>query len=425
MKKTLSFALVLTLLCGLCAPSWAEFSPRWREWEAAGVCLTLSNARLTTLNASSDEALRALQDLLSPLALTLEALPEGSAFRLSADGREITSLRLAENEEALSGALPWEGLRALFEDKLPALFSALLPEEGEPDVETRGVTLKNVGRTARKTVVTAEAEAFNAALLPLREEAAEALKAATQWLPHADELGDYLSRLTAEGTILVKRLETAEDRVLGWQLSGRVSAGGEDVRRLTVTFGWGNGGVYLNLQATAVRGNDSFKATLEWAEKEGKKENTLSGSLTVKRTLNKQTYSLTDSLSLKNALPDERVSGSVKRTLTESGVKSVWSAAVTLTLDGEAWAGSLTAKKTYAQTTVWEGSAALSLAEADEMQATVRDTEAEAVNDLYAALLTYLAGLSEADRRVLTHTLYSDAWLNGPTVPVRPLPEMI
>lgn len=409
---------LLALLCAMLmlAEGCLAFSDTADALDAAE-SLTLRVSSLTLQQLTGNEHGReTLNAFLSPLSAEIAFRDETAALKLLASGREVAALGLAAQEYPDIGTLPQEAFLRLFTETLPQLFDEMLPEE-TPEPEVRQVRVKNLPVSARRTTLTVTPEQLRAS------EALRSLKAnvsaISAHLPHHAEIAAWLENLTAVSSLTVKRLENAEGEAVAWNITGRISDGGKDVRNLSLYGGVSGLNVYFTLKLPARSGKNSLMLTADLKDKTGRNMNTWSGTVSYKRVMNGVTYTVKDTVDLKNEhASGEKISGSVKRTVTEGGIKSVWTVTPAVTGDGHKLEGTLKVTKKHAQTQVWQATLAVSLSEsADPSEDTARDAAQFALR-VMSYLEEYRSGLSEADQRQFDHMLRTDAWLNGRTVPV-------
>ncbi len=410
---------MLALLCALLlvAPSCLAFSDTAAALDAADILtLTLNGLKVTQLNGN-DRGREALNSFLSPLAARVALDKETARLALLADGAEFASLALASGEWPDPGTMPHRALEAVFSEALPALYEACLPVEEPPEPEERSVSIRNLGRSPRRTTLTVMPEQFagaETALASLRECVARL----SVHLPHAAELNAWMSELNAASALTLKRLEGEDGQALAWQLTGSIASGGKDVRKLTLYGGVKGNDAYVSLKLPARSGKNSLTLTVELKDKAGAKKNTWTGTVTYKRSMNGEACTCKDTLKLENEHDGgERITGTLKREYTAGGIKTVWTLTPSLRDDGGGLTGTLTLKKKHAQTQVWQASLNVSLTAGAEQGESASGGMAEFSAGALAYLTRYRDALPEADRRLLDHMLRTDAWMNGTAVP--------
>lgn len=404
------YLAALICLLALCAAACAAESAGQSASPAPEqLTLTVGPLNFRTLNASSDEGLETLNAFLAPLAARVSVRQDGARLAFLADGQEIAAADAADLAD--TAALPTDALYRLFDEALPALYEAALPQEAPPEPTLRRAQVKNVGLSTQRTAVqvtSAQLEAFRPAL----EEAVAALSA---HLPHAGNLRAWAAAMQPVGDLTLTRLEDEAGAPVAWQLTGRIASGGQDTRQLTFYGGVHGLDAYISLKLPARSGRNSLQWVVDLNDRTGGKENTLTGTITYKRAMNGDSYTVKDTVDLR-AAPGAltALSGSVRRECTAGGVKSVWTAAPSLTGDGRTLAGTVSLTRKYAQTQVWQAVLNVSLS-TEPLPVLPAPLSLPAFTQ---ALTRYFAdtraALSPERRRLLDHTLRTDAWMYGP-----------
>ncbi len=413
---------LLALLCAMLmlAEGCLAFSDTADALDAAG-SLTLQVGGLNVLQLTGNEHGReTLNAFLNPLSAEISLREETARLKLSASGREVASLGLDAEAYPDVGTLPHEAFRRLFSETLPELFDEMLgmvPEEEIPEPELKKVRIRNLPTSTRRTTLTVTPEQFRTS------RAVEGLKAQaaviSAHLPFHDELIAWMGKMTAAGSLTFRRLENDEGEPVAWSISGRVSDGGKDVRNLSLYGGVSGLNVYFTLKLPARSGKNNLELTVNLKDQAGKKTSTWSGTVTCKRSKDRVSYTVKDTLSLKNEhAAQEQISGSIKREVTEGGIKSVWTLTPALTGDGRRLEGTVKVTKKHAQTQAWQAELAVSMSEGAETEEAAAGDAAQFALQLTSYLTEYRNSLSKADQRQLDHMLRTDAWLNGPVVPV-------
>ncbi|MBQ4436012.1 MAG: hypothetical protein II879_07960, partial [Clostridia bacterium] len=172
---------------------------------------------------------------------------------------------------------------------------------------------------------------------------------------------------------------------------------------------------YVSLKLPARSGKNNFELVIDLKAKTGKKKNTWAGTISFKRVMNGVSCTITDTVDLENEhTSGEQISGSVKRQLTEGGIKTVWTVKPVLASDGHGFQGTLKVTKKHAQTQVWELAVALSVREGAEAGTATAEGLSEFAAQLAEYLADYRSKLEPGDQRQLDHMLRTDAWMNGP-----------
>ena len=407
-----------TMLALLCAcltigQSCLAFSDTAAKLDAAeGLTLTVSGLTLRQMTGS-ENGRETLNAFLSPLSASAALKGETARLAFLSKGTEIAALRMDEAGQADAFELPYITLSRVFSEVLPALFDAGVPEEGLPEPEQRTVNIRNVGKSTQRTTLTispAQANAAESALSAIQDIVARL----SGHLPHSAELVAWTEGLSAVSNLTLKRLENEEGKAVAWSMTGRIASGGKDARNLNLYSGVSGMNVYVSLKLPARSGKNSLELVIDLKAKTGKKKNTWSGTVSYKRAMNGDSYTVKDTVDLENDhASGERITGSLKRELTLDGIKSVWTVKPDLTGDGHSMKGTVTATKKHAQTQVWQASFTVSLAEG----ASVEEPAAETAQEFTALLLGYLneyrASLSADEQRQLDHMLRTDDWMNG------------
>ena len=222
----------------------------------------------------------------------------------------------------------------------------------------------------------------------------------------------------------VRRNLNGEGQDLAYQFAGRIGAKGEDIRKLTFIIGKNGDIYYFSIKAPAVRGGNNFQAALtvpKWSETKTKSSRKI--TLSIRRTVDKETWKLDDSLQLTGQKgKEEAITAVLERETSDGSVKQSWNGTLRLsaTEDGHL-DGTLSFRQLHASSDVirWQANVSVSPAEAETAADTV--TETQAVMMLAGLLTKKKNQLPEKERRQLEHLLRTDAWMNGASVP--PLPE--
>ncbi len=417
-RTALALACVLALLSTSCL-AFSDTLDAMNGLDA--LTLRLSGFSLIQINGAQ-AGQEMINRALSPLSAEVAVDAETARLALLNDGAELAALRLPASAWPDTGTWPHAALRRVLNEALPALFDACLPEE-ELTPEARMATVRNLPTSIQRTTLTVTPAQFGqaeGALAPFRT----AFAAMCAHLPYADALNAWVSALTAESDLTLKRLEDADGRAVAWSLSGRISSGGQDVRKLTFTGGIDGMNAYVSLKLPARSGKNSFELTVDLKDKPGKKKNTWSGTVSLKRVLNGESWTIRDTVSLTDEhAGEERLTGSVKRESVTDGIKTVWTAAPDLRGENGRLAGTLKVTKKHAQTQVWQASAAVSLSPGASTAAAAADSVSAFAAALTDAWIRFRASLPADGQRLLDHVFRSDAWLNGTSAPVAPIDE--
>ena len=418
LKQFFALALLCAILT-LAVPCLALSGTLDRLDAADELTMTISGLSFKQMNGS-ESGLAVLNAFLAPLSAEVSASSASARLAFRSGQKEISALRLQAAEWPDEHSLPHEALRRLFTEALPALYESCLPaEEAEiPEPEFKNARVRNLPASTQRTTLTVTPAQLAAAddVLGVFRACGSQLCA---YLPGAAETTSWLDGLEAASDLTLKRLENADGDAVAWQLTGQVSSNGKDRRKLTLYGGVSGMNVYVSIKLPARSGKNRFELIIDLKDRNGKKESTLEGSITCKRVLDGISYTITDTVKLKNDLTGgEHLTGSIQRSLTEDSIKTVWTVKPDLTGDGNALSGSLTVTKKHAQTQVWQAIADIALKPGIS-------TETETADDPVAfstQLLSYLSACREAlspdQQRLFDHMLRTDAWMNGPVVPV-------
>ena len=398
--------LAITLACLLAAsavPALAADSALDALLRAEQLTLTLGPLRFDVLNASSDEGLETLNAFLAPLTAVASADAQGGCMAFAANGEVIAAVRADD----VAGFPQLDAVARLFDEILPSLYDSCFVPDEPPEPELKNASVKNLPRSTQRTTVTVT----DAQLSLVRPAAAEVLAALTAHLPCSGAMVRWAQDMNAVNSLTLKRLENADGEAIAWQLTGRIASGGKDPRQLTLYGGVSGLNAYISLKLPARSGRNNLDCTVSIARRAGKKQNTIEGTVSFKRTLDRETLTIKDTVSLKSVPGggQETWSGSVKRELTEDGVKTVWTLKPALTAQGNSVAGSVILTKKYAQTQVWQAAIGLSLTAQPAVLPEPSD-EAAFLQALTRYFQDTRARLSPDRQRLLDHMLRSDAW---------------
>ena len=423
-RKLLTVWLLLSLLP---LPAQAGFSDAWDALERnpAGVKVTVSSPEVTKLNAT-EEALSLLNAYLSPLVLEVSDIAGEGLIRLSdRESGETVAFRPGETPESLPCLSAAQALHDLWETALPNLFTTLYGDE-PPEVEEKGTSFRVLGYSPARQSLAVSKALFSVLPETALSPALEGLKAVFRDYAVSPAVSAYLDSLTLEGEMTVRRNLNGDGQDLAYQFAGRIGAGGEDIRKLTFIIGKNGDIFYLSVKAPAVRGSNSFQAALtvpKWSETKTKSSRKI--TLSIRQTLDKETWKLDDSLQLTSQKgKDEGISAVLERETSDGSVKQTWNG--TLRLSGTAdggLEGTLSFRQLHASSDVIRWQADVSLMPADTEAAAETVSETQAVMMLAQLLAGKRDRLSAEERRQLDHLLRTDTWMNGASV--APLPESI
>ena len=251
------------------------------------------------------------------------------------------------------GESPWQTLLGLdtrlpdwprAREQLNLLGQAALPYLTAYEKPVKAATtIKNVGRGASQLVYTLKKDDALAFYEEAREQILPPLKAALgALLPNrAAALSEALDSLAPEGSLTIKRILDKEDRDLGIQVTGTVRLAGA-ARRLSLLYGLGEEGLYLNLRLPATRGRDSLSLQLSLLSENSK----LKADWRYDRQAGTDRHRASGSLSLLSREKDgaEQVSGKITLSSRHTGEQARSQDYVLqpdLRLEGESLQGSL------------------------------------------------------------------------------------
>ena len=460
-RRALALACAWAVLLS-CASALAEFSPRWTEWSRKeGVSVTLG-ATAEAWNPLSKASLAQVNEWLTGLSLTLnmgaseqaalsmngESLlqvgvqrlsgytlttfaPSGGAYLTSPDAPDALSLLAGEGVSLPDPA----GFPGAYVKLAPGLYEKLASHTA-PKAAKQVTSIKNSTASTANEVYTFSGDELNEfwprvldTLLPALE---NALEASPDLYSQAEAL---LEELTFSGECKFKRFLSKDGEDMGLQFTGQ-AARGEDKRKVTLFYGFTpNKGGYLSFSLPAVKGKNNLKLTVAVAMTQKNGVNTFSVESAYTCTLDGKTVSATLDGSLKNTVREEseKWTGKVTLTRTENKVKTTWTLFPDWTWTDEGMTGSAAVQQKTGNTvklkatvnvavTDYQPFALPSAASAKDLRALTLERARTAVQaelaPLTLALGRLIAPLSEKERDTLLHDLRTDAWMNGPVVPV-------
>ena len=410
--RTMLALLCVSLMFG---QSCLAFSDTADALDAAeGLTMTLSGLTLRQLTGT-EHGRETLNAFLAPLSAQAALKKDVARLAFLSGDAEIAALRMGAGEEKATRELPHITLARIFDETLPALFSAGIPEEGLPEPEQRTVNIRNLGKSTQRTTLTLSPAQAETALAAVQDAAARL----SGHLPHTAEIAAWVQDMGAVSDLTLKRLENAEGRAVAWSMTGRIASAGKDVRNLNLYGGISGNNVYVSLKLPARSGKNRLELVIDLKDKAGKKENAWSGTVSYKRVRDGESFTIKDTLDLENDhTSGERITGSVKRELTADGIKTVWTLKPELTGDGHSLQGTLSATKKHAQTQVWQMTMSVSLQEGASVDGSAAETPEQFAGLLLGYLTDQRASLSEEDQRQLDHMLRTDEWMNGTSAAV-------
>ena len=458
------------LLCFSAFPAHGEFSPRYTLLSDQGGMRLELDLSLSEAASLSPETLSILNDWLSRahLSMAVQETAEISQVQASIlmDGKEALSIASqSQPDYTLTTFFPSAQAYLTAAGKPDAL-SLLTGETGEfprisplPDAyatwaaplyellgemktvkrNKTSTSIKNATASAAYENYSFTAEEMNTAwpsildtLLPVLR---EYLSGQPRLLSEAEAL---LSSLVFSGECRFKRFLDKDGHDMGLQFTGNAAReGSEDVRKVTLFGGFtpGKGG-YVSLALPAVKGKNNFKISLtgKLTQKDNQRTLTMEGSYT--RTLNEEKESLSFTANLKNALKNdaEAISGKITLESTLPGSAGTWTLTPSLSLSEAGLEGSIAFTRKESDKRTLKGDLALSLApvsglalpsalSAHDLRLMTESQGKAAVSGeltyFTRFLMQLLASLPEEGRVLFTHDFRTDAWMNGPSVPVQ------
>ena len=380
--------------------------------QADALTLTVGGLEIRQITGT-ENGQQVLNAFLSPLSAQVAVNADAAYLAILSAGQEAASVQLGPDLWPDTKTLPHMLLNRFFSETLPALFDACMPAEEPPEPELRNVNVRNLPRSTQRTTLTVTPAQLVAspAVAQIRECAAQL----SAHLAQADEITAWAENLEAVSNLTVKRLENDAGEPVAWNVTGNISSGGKDVRKMTLYGGMDGMNAYVSLKLPARSGKNNFELVIDLKAKTGKKKNTWAGTISFKRVMNGVSCTITDTVDLENEhTSGEQISGSVKRQLTEGGIKTVWTVKPVLASDGHGFQGTLKVTKKHAQTQVWELAVALSVREGAEAGTATAEGLSEFAAQLAEYLADYRSKLEPGDQRQLDHMLRTDAWMNGP-----------
>jgi hypothetical protein len=460
-KQALAWLCVF-MLCFPCADALAEFSPRYEALSQGDGMTVAATGSIESLSPLSKQSVQTLNDWLSRVKIlisqgkntqgeiqldgdTLYAVsvqkqsgytlttfyPSAGAYLTEPQGRDALSI-LTDADEWIEPAV----IPQLYAALAPELY-AKLAEFAAPKTTKEPTSIKNAARSASYENYTFKDGELNAAWPALLDvilpKLKDALSGQPVWYARAEEL---LRGLVFSGECRFKRFLDKDGQDLGMQFTGN-AAKGEDKRKVTLFGGYTpDKGGYLSLTLPAVKGKNNLKITL--AEKLTQKNgtNTLEAEGTYTRTMDGQTVSATLDGTLKNVIKEEaeRWTGKITLTKTENKVKTTWVLSPDVSFTDEGLAGKVAVQKKEGSKVTAKGSLELLVTPYQALTSvsagSAKDLRGLAQERARTALLSELSPLSgvvaqlasalpEKDRTQLLHDLRTDAWMNGPVVPVQ------
>lgn len=429
-KRLLALVLCLTLVCCGAQASFLDAYDTLSAAYDAGETLR-ADLRFTLEDMeASDGGLAALKGMLEPLTLSLSLRGGEQALAILKEDETLFSLAGILSEE--EGKIP--ALRRLFGEGLPILYDTL-KEGGKTEEIKRSVSIKNVGSAGLQTVFTYTAEEANAILPTLHELLDPYASVLTAGEPYQEAFLAYLSAMSFSGKLTVKRFKSKDEADMGIQVTARVTDG-KDKRSITIFGGYAAGkGAYVSFACPATSGSNQFKTVFSYAVKNTTKQDTFTLTLDTTRRIGKDRYTKALDVSLKSK-PDgdeRRVTGEAALSKTEGGIKKTWTLKPELTAKAEEISGTCTLTQTTDKLQNWQISVNGTLGKGDAAAFTGAEqaldlrkmNEEEQLKALAPArdrLLTlvakYISALDEKEQSLLINLFRTDAWMNGPSVPV-------
>lgn len=424
MKRRLLLVCLMFSLLPL--PAQAVFSDAWAALrdDPRGVSVSVGSLEITQLNAGK-ESLALLNGFLSPWELQVSDVSGNGMIRLTdRDSGQTVCFQAEQTGRSLPFLSGADALEDLWETVLPGLFTQLTGEE-PPETEEVSTYFRVLGRSAARQSLTISPEQFRALPRDTLSPLFSCLTDLFRGCAAAPFVSAYLDSLTLEGEMTARRNLDDAGRDMAFQFGGRIGSDGEDIRKLTFIIGKNGDIFYFSVKAPAVRGGGSFQASLTvpaWSENKTRASRKITWS--VRRTADKNTWKLTDTLQLSSQKgKNEAISAGFQRELNDGSGKQVWQLTLKLQSDGDGTLrGTLSGRQQHAATDVVRWQAAVSAGPAGSTPDAGAVSEAEAAVLLARLLSQKRSQLSQSGRRQLDHLLRTDSWMNGAAA--APLPEM-
>ena len=265
---------------------------------------------ITDYNAFGEPTRSILSNWVSSSSLSLLFGNDSSQASLTVSGEEILKLYQAKDiigvhpgdtlytgngktAEQLLGAEPtWLGSvrQAAPMARAALLVLRKLPTLLDPyeKVAKDSISIKNVGRATHKLTYELTGEQWQRLWPDLIALCEDAMRSENVGEKYQAQTLSFLRKVRFDEAVTFKRFTDKEKRDMGWQLTGKLSLGDEDARKITLFGGYReNSGVYLSLKLPAVRGSNNLQLVLSGSYKDD--DLLLDGAFS--RTQNKKTIS--------------------------------------------------------------------------------------------------------------------------------------
>ncbi len=457
------FSLLMAAVLWLSCPgALAEFSPRYEQL-AAGDHMTLEiSGQLNSLSTLSSRSLEIVNGWLEGLALRVSAgrrdavavmkngeslisafverqagytltafQPSGEAYLTDPAGPDALQLIGGETTQLPDLTV----LPALYMKAAPALYAAL-ENYVTPKKVRESTSIKNANAAAFYINYQFPDGKFNEAWPETLEAILPYVKEAFKMQPDLyEDMEGLLRGLTFSDECRFKRFLDKEGNELGFQFTGKAERDG-DKRKVTMYGGYtpGKGG-YVSVNLAGVGSKNSLKGSLSVKLTTKQNVTTLDAEGSLNRVLNGRSTAYTLNAALKNETGEEEEHWTGKITCSEKehGIKTAWTLSPDMTFTENGLEGDVSVQRKtgsdvtleariHALLTVGEEEGAFGIHSAKDLRGlTEEKARASALSELApltGALAPLAAELKEDERTLLLHELRTNAWMNGPSVPV-------
>lgn len=454
--------LVAAVLWLSCPGALAEFSPRYEQL-FAGDHMTLEiSGQLNSLSTLSSRSLEIVNGWLEGLTLRVSAgkndamavlkngerlisafverqagytltafQPSGGAYLTNPDGPDALQLIAGETP-----ALPdLTVLPALYGKAAPAMYAAL-ENYVTPKKMREHTSIKNANASTSYMNYLFPDGKLNEAWPEVLEAILPYVKEAFKAQPDLyEDVEGLLKALTFSDECRFKRFLDKEGNELGFQFTGKAERDG-DKRKVTMYGGWTpDKGGYFSVNLAGVGSKNSMKGSLSVKLTAKQNVTTLDADGSLDRVMNGRSTAYTLNAALKNEAGEEQEhwTGKISCSEKEHGIKSAWTLWPDMTFTENGLEGDVSVQrktgsdvtleaKVHALLTAGEAEGSFGIHSAKDLRGlTAEKARASALSEvapLTGALAPLVAELNESERTLLLHELRTDAWMNGPSVPV-------
>ena len=414
MKRIIS-CLAALILCLMNCPAMARTdAPELQNVLSDPSGVTVS-AVLSGIDTNDEHVAELLSSFFEGLEMSVTALP----------GRETGEIRWGDVRTAVSGAAAMENAddvsRLIFRAAdLIAEICALSDVWHERLNERTEITRNYADRTMVKNVGSAaSADQYTFRREDMPEVHTEFTDLKDEY-PLAASLTALLCRWTGfdwddavfTGQCAHKRLFDKDGEPMGIRTEGRVAFDDEAEYRFTCLMGAAaEKGGYFSLEMNRTRGTGQHRYILGWkiTEKNESVVTDITGSWLSKTNDFSFSGSVEGKLTVKTA-DDEHVTGSITVNTNRDGLKSVRNVNLDLTTADGRSAGTAGISVTMAGEKRWSLDADLTIAPGGNAVETTDPDQAAGL--LIKEAMKRISVLSEEDRTLLTHTLFSARWMD-------------